>query len=296
MNKSEQTSRVKAMCEYLAALGHPVSTVQGYELLARAHGFKNKHVLAGQSGGSAVAVSTMPEMPAGLPLSLMIDGIEVPVWPADSKPYTFDQMVALKWQFNVIIPVPVEQVGDIDQFNDFASRTISGSEGALESLVYTHIPTVNYGVDVLAYQVCAHVSEPGDYFEEAQAAADAQFYGDLHELAKEIVFGAQVVMRSESAPETVQKGVITGVVLLAEIPGTAAADLFLDYATGCGANNDAVNQAAHQKVFDLSSAENQEHLLGAFILGDLKYATKVATRTWSFSRGTERKRIELRFL
>ena len=40
----------KAVREYLAAIGHPISSTQSYEVLARAQGLRNKHVLASQKG------------------------------------------------------------------------------------------------------------------------------------------------------------------------------------------------------------------------------------------------------
>lgn len=297
MKKSEQAARVKAMCEYLAGIGHPVSNVQGYEILARALGFKNKHVLAGSTTDSAPSLETQlpPATSAAVPAFVEIDGDKVPVRAADAPPLSYAEMVALDWTFDVVIAVPLDVLeGNIEKLNDFASKSITGNECALESLVYTHVPSVNYGQGMVAYQVCAYVSTPEEVFEEAQAASDAVFYGELLELSEEIERGARVVLRSADNPTDVREGVVSAVVLLAEVAGTAPADLFLEYARSCGANNDAVNAAGKQTVFELTSVTNPDELLGAFILSDLKYATKVATRTWSLSIGTKG-RMELHF-
>jgi hypothetical protein len=295
MTKNEQAARVKAMCEYLAGIGQPVSNVQGYELLARALGFKNKHVLASSIAEARNAVEPLPAAPV-IPATVVIDGNTVIVRPADAKPLSYAEMVALDWQFDFVIAVPLDELdGDIERINDFSSKSLTGNESALESLTFTHVPEVNYGQGFVAYQVCAYVSTPEEVFEEAQEAADAEFYANLAELSKEIEQGARVVLRASDNPTDVCEGVISGVVLLAAVAGTAAADLFLEYATSHGANNDAVNLAGKETVFELTSVTNPDELLGAFTLSDLKYANKVATRTWSFSVGSKGRVIELRF-
>ena len=43
---------VKAVREYLAAIEQPISHVQGYEVVARARGLKNKHVLCAQTAAA----------------------------------------------------------------------------------------------------------------------------------------------------------------------------------------------------------------------------------------------------
>lgn len=299
MKKSEQAARVKAMCEYLAGIGHPVSNVQGYEVLARALGFKNKHVLASSTAESTSNAEKRPPAATvgGVPAFVEVEGEQVPVRPLGAQPFSYAEMVALDWSFDVIIAVPLEKLdggGDVEALNDFVSENITGNDCALESIGYTHIPEVNYGKDMLAYRVCAFVSAPEDLFDEAREASEASFYADLQELSKAIVPGARVTLKSVNNPTDVSEGVISFVVSLAAVAGTAPADLFCDYATSHGANNDAVNAAGKETVFELTKVANSEELLGAFTLSDLKYATKIATGTWSLSVGSKG-RMELRF-
>lgn len=285
MKKSEQAARVKAMCEYLAGIGHPVSNVQGFELLARAHGLKNKHVLAAlNSNATGEGVSKVPAEPV-IPAFVRMGDKDVPVQPLECTPPTYAEMVAKDWQFDTIIPVPVDKLGssEIDDFNDYSSTRICGNDAALEDIRYTHVPSVTYGEGLVAYRVCAYVSAPEDWFPEAEAAADAAFYGDLLELSEAIAPGARFVLQSDNNPAQEREGVITYIALLAETAGTAAGDLLREYAISRGGNNDRVNQAAAEVVFDLTSLSDREHLLGRFTLGTLKYATKVAPRTWAIN-------------
>lgn len=279
MNKTQQAARVKSLCEYLAGIGHPISTVQGYEVLARAHGHKNKHVLASATGEKRIDGKAAPA--DAFPSTIVHEGATVAVRAHNAGPYTYDEMVALDWKFDVVIPFPVDGM-DIDAKNDYASKAITGSEGALEDITYTHVPGNLYGADSIALRVGGYVTSPEDWFVEAEAAADGAFYGNLQDLANAIVPGAEVVIQPE-LPAASYAGTISRVVALAATPGTAPLDLLHQYAATEGANNEQVNKALGQVVFEVwrPIAEGEHELLDAVTLGRLKYAVKLDHRVWS---------------
>lgn len=282
MNKIEQAARVKALCEYLAAIGHPVSTVQGYEVLARAHGHKNKHVLASASSGKP----PRKEKPASaLPAFIVMDDEEVPVRPLGSQPYSYAEMVELDWEFDAIIPMPMDQL-DVEGMNDYASKYLTGNEAALEDIGYTHVPEIIYGRDLAAYRVTGSVSSPEDFFEEAQQENDRRFYADLAELVTMLVPGAKVVLEQDGAR---RDAVLVGLYSLSAQPGQSPVALLDKYARTQGANNDEVNEHGADVVATLGkeTCPGETDIYASLRLSDLKYAVKQAPRTWWMSLGRQ---------
>jgi hypothetical protein len=289
MNKTEQAARVKALCEYLAGIGQPISRVQGYEVLARAHGHKNKHVLADASRGKPARKGNGT---AAVPASVLVDGETVPVMASGSKPFTYAAMVALDWEFDVVIPVPLEKL-EIDALNEYASEFITGNDCALENIGYTHVPEVNYGRDVIAYRVTGEVSSPEDFFEEAQDENDRRFYADLQELVDVLVPGPVVIEQDDVRREAM----VVSLYSLSAKPGESPLGLLAEYARSHGANNDQVNEHGAEVVATLGRVvcPGETEIDVDLRLSDLKYAVKVAPRTW-FVCVRSRTTLKLQFL
>jgi hypothetical protein len=166
MNKQDTQSCVANVRAYLQGIGSPISASQGYEVVARAIGLKNKHVLASATAPD-VATPTQAAKPKTPEKPLVI-------FTMDQRPYTTLEMLALNWTFEVVIPMGLDCLGNIDSMNDTSSKTITGSESALEGMsysVYSHF----YDDDTVAIKVTGYISEPRDAFgsnEDDPAIAD----------------------------------------------------------------------------------------------------------------------------
>jgi len=269
MKKAEQATRVRAIAAYLDGIGHQVSNVQCYEILARALGLKNKHVLAQLDKNEPLA--------AGFPLQVSIEGEPVPVRSLTAKPFTIEEMTAMDWKFDFVIPLALDDLEDIDKQNDAASTSLTGNEYALEDLRYEHVPEIQYGKGYVAYRVQAYVSNPEDIFEEVRAAAEALFYADLQELAGLIKDGANVCFSTVGVN---QSRIIRNV--NRELVG-----LLQSYAATDGDTNDAINARSEEIACELQSLEGAtpeaERYLVRIPLSSLKYASKESGHTWHVS-------------
>lgn len=284
MNRNEQTARVKAVRAYLEGIGMPISSVQAYEVLARSLGLKSKHVLASLADTPAATQPT--EASAGAPKSIVIDGQTVPVMALTDEPYTVARMRELDWKFDVIVPFALDQLDGTDAMNDYASQRITGSDYALESIGYNHVPEVNYGKGWVAYRVTGHVSSPEDIFEEEADDQEAQFYRDLLEMADRIKVDALVTIVDQGFAR-------------AEVIWRVSADakaLLREYARTQGANNEQVNVYGQEPVFESRGREGASKLLIKPVrLMDLKYARKVADKTFEFEFGTTGRMLTMCF-
>jgi len=269
MKKAQQATRVSAISNYLEGIGHSVSQVQCYEILARALGLKNKHVLA--------QLANDEQSSAGLPTTVVIGDDTVAVRPQDAKPFTIAEMTAMEWSFDFIIPMALEDIEDIEKQNDAASTFLTGNEYALEDLRYEHVPEVLYDKGYVAYRVQAYVSNPEEIFDEVRAEADALFYRELQELANRLEEGATLCfsMMGVDQPRTILN-------LNVEL-----VDLLDEYASTDGATNDAVNARGDGIAFELHSLNESVPEAARYVVGvplsSLKYAQKESDHTWHVS-------------
>lgn len=151
--KNEQQGRVAQVRSYLQGIGHAISQVQAYEVVARAQGFKNKHVMKAVSARPPVAVVTVPTDVEYWP----IGEDRVLVCALTDEPFTAEQLTSMGGKVDVILGVPLD-LRDVDEFNDHVSMRLTGDEAALEDIRYEHIPEFCYGKGYIAYRVTGQVS------------------------------------------------------------------------------------------------------------------------------------------
>lgn len=266
MKKAQQSPRVRAISEYLTGIGHPITSVQGYEILARALGLKNKHVLA--------QLDTQEPPRAGLPSTVVIGAATVPVRSQDAKPFSIAEMTALGWSFDFVIPMALDDLQDIEAQNNAASKFLTGDEYALESICYEHVPDVQYDKGYVAYRVEAYVSSPGDIFDEVQNAADAPFYAQMQVLVGLLKEDTKLRFNMLALDKA---RVIRNV-------NPELVDLLNVYAQTAGDNNDAVNARGADVVFELhcvdDAVEDPACHVVSVTLSSLKYASKQSDHTW----------------
>lgn len=185
MDKITQKNRVASVREYLAGIGHPVGQTQAYEILARALGHKNKHVLASSVEDATVAPNE----------SASKESAHRVFMPGD-KPLSVQEMRAMGWQFDVVIPVPLDLVpgSELEATNDYASSFITGDMCALEDIQYAHVVESPYPDGFLAFNVRGHVSSPADFFDEEAEYQDALFDAHQVELASRLRLHAKVIL------------------------------------------------------------------------------------------------------
>ena len=267
MDKQQSGNRVRAVREYLAGIGHEVTLVQGHEIVARALGFKNKHVLAAQAATRA----PKPSEPDVSVASGHREGL--PVMALTDKPLTAQQLLDKGWAVDIIVPFGLDQLDVIDTMNDYASRRITGNEAALSDISFDHEPDVNYGKGWVAYRVRGRIEEPELWYPEKAGSAEETFYSDLLELAQRVKGNVTVRVTSagvawDGVTHTMYANAVT---------------LLRTYAREKGANNDAVNRHAMDTLFTcrvkgrpLAEPEPE------FRLHDLKYAVRSGPNSWSF--------------
>lgn len=111
---------VKAVRQYLKGIGHEISSSQGYEVVARAQGLKNKHVLA----------AATPKAPA-----------EIKALFADCRTGLAEVSVLLRMQkaygyISALVQIPMDDVigGDLEWLNDNISEQVTGSYVGLQDM------------------------------------------------------------------------------------------------------------------------------------------------------------------
>lgn len=276
MKKSEQSANVAAVRAYLEGIGHVISSVQGYEVVARSLGHKSKHVLAHLEHSGKGPQPRSTTRAGGLPATVVLEGVIVPVLALDAGPLSVPQMRALNWEFDHIVPIALDDLWHIDTQNEAASLRLTGSDCALEDIGYEHVPGVIYGSGWAAYRVTGCVTSPEDHFEEVESADDEVFYADLLELANGIVGNAPVTV-------TLADGQV--VTTRVKVVHAGSRQLLQRYARTKGVNNDAFTLHWTDLVFEC--AEQLSPGLSSvppFLLHELKYASKTGTRTWHVSR------------
>jgi hypothetical protein len=270
MKKPEQSANVSAIRAYLAGLGHPISSVQGYEVLARALGHKSKHVLA---QATTVAKPSKPQSPnEGVPALVVLNSETVSVLPRGAGPLTISQMQALNWKFNYVVPLALEDLWHVDSKTEAASMRLTGNMDALSDVGFEHVPSINYGFGFVAFRVTGYVVSPEDHFEGVEDADDEAFYADLLELADAIKGNSAVIVSSSD-----------GVAHATNVKTVHAGSLHLlqQYARSKGTNNEAVNSHHLDVVFDIEVQPTDfDNPITPFVLHELKYAAKVSPGTW----------------
>lgn len=271
MEKTVRTSRISAISAYLEGIGHKVSTVQAHEVLARALGYKNKHVLASAAKNAPMAP---PTLTAEASRTFDVEGTSLQVLSVDQEPLTVTQMRATKWKFDVILPIAIDNLLDIEMMTNSASKRITGDEGALVDVGFQHVPEVCYGKGWVAYRVSGYVEDPEMFFSEERERAEQVFYSDLLDLADFIKGNAEVsVLHQGQTTSEVIWRVHAEQRLLLKI-----------YAQERGANNENVNRHAKDLVFETRDAHSQSYeVRHAVRLEDLKHAERTDKNTWSFS-------------
>lgn len=279
MEKTEQTGRVKAIREYLSGIGHDISSVQAHEVLARALGFKNKHVLAKAKPGAPETLSA--PSPAG---SVVVDGETVPVRATSDDPFTVEQMRAMNWTFDVVIPMPLDRLDDIDTMNDFASQAITGNEVALEDINFDHVPQVVYPKGWVAYRVTGVVSSPADLFEEEAEAEEQLFYEGLAVLAERLLARTPAVVLHRGIARSMQVDEVDEDVLRA----------LSVYAETQGKDTQALERLQHMDAAVLRGSDGFERQLEIHArLMDLRYANRLNEHTFEFE--TNKKQYTVAF-
>lgn len=272
MQKIEKDARVSAIRSYMQGIGLELSNTQAHEVLARALGLKNKHVLAAQTvkpRAQALSVETInvearaPGVPA--------QHLGVSVQALDAKPFDVERMRQLDWTFDVIVPVPLAIVGDIERFNDHVSARITGIDAALEDISFEHVPEVVYHNGFVAYRVHGYVSSPADFFDGVAGQEEAQFYDGLRELAVRMQQHSQLTVLEPGGP----------ILCRIEELNETRLQLILQYAMSLGANNDDVNEVGDQPVAFLRGGSTSLVLS----VDGLKYATRQDSCTWCVTCG-----------
>lgn len=273
MEKFEQSARAEAIRTYLEGVGCSISSVQAHEVLARALGHKNKHVLAAKTTDSGkrkaaacVKQSTLGNTPAKLTLGEDV----VEVMPLDAKPMSTERMEELDWTFDLVIPVPLSLAGDVDALNEYGSRFITGNDVALEDISYEHVCEVAYGTGFVAYRVSAVVSSPEEHF-----GVDDGFYKSLGLLSGNLQPGRTVALTREG----------TTVVCTMNFVDAELLGVFDRYVDTQGENNEEMNSERY-KVAVILWPEGQPRTAQVGIYLDaLKYANQVSTYEWQLTNG-----------
>lgn len=158
MDTMEKAQRLDQIQAYLAGIGQPISRIQAHEVMARAHGFRNKHTFAASRRKAENAAS-------GVTNHVYCDSVRVEVMAQTSAPLTVAQMQARAWRFDVVVPVHLDLFGDVEALNNHVSEFITGEACALEDIGYSHVPQVTYSKSWVAMRVTGYVSRPEDFFD-----------------------------------------------------------------------------------------------------------------------------------
>jgi hypothetical protein len=261
MNKIDSKKRVQAIRDYLDAVGSPVSSVQGYELLARALGFKNKHVLQ-----ASMDEATSPTVLETLtPATIDIEGTLVRILGLGDGHFPVAKMQEMDWEFDVVVPFPLDRMEDIEAKNSFASERITGNDCALQDIGYYHIPEINFGEGYVAIRVTGYVTAPEDFF-DVESDSDIKFYEDLGGLLQRIKFGTLVEVTASTE----------SFIVSIDSVNAEAMHLLEGYARWHGANNELVNDHLETVVFTASGTAGPLTVT----VDQLKYATRSNPTTW----------------
>lgn len=281
MNKSQQRERVDAMRSYLEAIGHSISSNQGYELLARGLGLKSRHVLASTDNENPSSASTVPA-------SIRIGKETVPVLAHDAPPLTVAQMEAQNWELDYVIAMPYSPgwQSDMGSFNDEASLRLTGNECALSDIGYIQISSTIYPQGFVAVRVFGRVEDPQEFFEEVSEKNRTLFYARLQTLYRTLEEGVACSLQEVGSP-IVERGQLLDI-------NQAMLARLVEYAVTHGQTNEALNAAAEPSLFEAPLAVfNTWDKRITLTVADFKYAELRPDGSWFMGRRDNR-RVSLR--
>lgn len=180
--------RVTAVEEYLIGIGSELSPVQLHEVVARALGFKNKHLLAAMMGGKGADRSENPAASATTG-TFQVGGKTYPVLPVGHLPYSFEEIKNSGFKVAAIVPVPADIFDlsdEIEETLDFVSAALTGSPTILSDVCCRHVPGVDCGEGFVGVLVCAEVEDPDEFHAKTKA-----FYGDLNDFLVHLGDGSE---------------------------------------------------------------------------------------------------------
>ena len=160
MSNKETKQYADNVRSYLKGIGHEISASQSYEVVARAQGLKNKHVLAGSTGATSTRKDSATAHSA--------PGLKV--FEIDERPFSVREMAERGYNVDVVVPVDMEiiQNDGIEGLNDLVSELITGSICGLQDIGYKVYPHF-YGPDHVAMRVTAQRGELLSASEEGEA-------------------------------------------------------------------------------------------------------------------------------
>lgn len=158
MSKAIVKGVVASVRSYLSAIGHPISSVQGHEVVALSLGLKGKEVLAALNNKGGVLPKAKPDD-------------EIEIFKVGQQPFSVQHMLEKKWSLKAIIPVPVDVFRDLMALNDYISEAVTGCCG-LEDIGMEVAPHY-YDGDTVALCVSGYISNPEYFFEEEIEAIES---------------------------------------------------------------------------------------------------------------------------
>jgi hypothetical protein len=170
MSNKENKQYADNVRSYLKGIGHEISASQSYEVVARAQGFKNKHVLAGTTVATLSAKAASPANFVS----------ELKVFQIDERPFSVRELAGRGYDIDVVVPVDMGtiQSDGMDGLNDYVSHLITGSICGLQDIGYKVYPHF-YGADHVAMRVTGQVGEQLASSEEGEA-----FFSQLEDKAR----------------------------------------------------------------------------------------------------------------
>jgi hypothetical protein len=276
MSNKENKQSADNVRSYLKGIGHEISASQSYEVVARAQGLKNKHVLAGSTGATSTRKGSATAHSA--------PGLKV--FEIDERPFSVREMAERGYDVDVVVPVNMEiiQNDGIEELNDLVSELITGSICGLQDIgfkVYPHF----YGPDHVAMRVTAQRGEQLSASEEGEA-----FFWQLEDkkrLAQILKKCQQLeVTQHLCAPEAM-------VVDFADPKLVNVLAASSDYVNDEGEYTDAWSALRHQPALQLSALESAEKQTITF--EELVFAD-YSEGTWNVDICTDEGRLTYRIM
>lgn len=275
MSNKENKQYADNVRSYLKGIGHEISASQSYEVVARALGLKNKHVLAGATGGTStekVASSTRS-----------VSGLKV--FQIDERPFSVREMAERGYDIDVVVPVAmgIIQNDGMDGLNDEVSELITGSICGLQDIAYKVYPHF-YGDDHVAMRVTAQVGEQLASSEEGDA-----FFTQLDDkkrLAGVLKKGHQLkVAQHADVP-------VTTVIDFVDFNLVKVLSASSDYVSDDGETTDAWEALRHQAALVVSALDGGEKQTIPF--SELIFA-EYSEGAWNVDIFTDEGRVTYRF-
>lgn len=277
MQKSELKKRVADIRAYLESVGTPISSNSAHEIVARALGLKNKHVLKASLNDSVMKTEA-PVKSVDF-IEIEIDGEAVPVRAANAAPYSVDELRAADWHVSAIICVPLDVLAEsIDRLNEFVSKQLVGNDSALCDINYQHLADKLYPAGCVAMRVTGYVEDPAYFFQE-ETESDKVFYRDLAEFYA--LLEGNTELDATYRVEVHVKGTEgTGPVFNICHTDKSQLSLLQEYARSHGANNEEVDALEDSVLLNLETSPGQNRQCMLFSADDLKYVAKLNSNDW----------------